>query len=1368
MANAMFDKIRSEIKSTQWLFNSDSVHGELASFFDSYFYDQGRSLTISQLEEIKTDVGLAFQGRTHYLNISNLMVSVHLWQGAGNKLECQLVFTLPKDKSGLNRWKFSDSFPLLPLQEHRNLLPKLKKGMRKIDSSFSQYFDEFKLLNAQWVVSSCAQEKSQFGISLKEGMNFIAELKPESLISQMQAMSPQLLKPLILFGHVDSPSPENFDYGNLNQEIISSKQYPWDDYNYPVNGIHLQLALPTNFKLGGVKLSETAIRFYCPLDPNASLFAPISALTANLALNDSLNIELIGILDSANDQLDIEARLEGVSLGNLADLSGISGKNGFLSDIPTSLADALSPLKKLELTNFGFTLDFSSGITIDSLRLGIGAPDLSWKIYQNKVVIENLGAQFCIDQPFSKQRISDIQLYAASNICGADLDISAMKKGSEFIFSADLSGSQIPIKQLMKRLSGNIPAPADMNVNRLKLICVPGKMLQVIGALAEQPEAWELNLGPQTLSISDLKFDFMLAQNQPFSGQFRGTLGIGDNINIQTQYNVPGAFSLRGTAERIEFQSMLKKMCGGQVNIPKELDFTLLNSEIVIKKGTTALEMQIASTIAGLGAMAFEVKKVNGKWGAAAGISLAGRLSDLPGLKALKKVEKIILMQNFVLVVSTFDGPQFRFPEGAVFSSSGPVSDISSANDRLPKTAGKMIAGVNAYGQWEIGKSGKQGKLLQKIMNLEPSVSITLQAANPPSKYTSIFTRVDAQLNGQFPLVANVGVMVNNGTPSFFADGQAEFKINRKKYTAAVSLSFVASGAYFSGSLLGTVNIQGVQLSNLSLMASMNWGGVPSLGFAATIDVQDVSSSLALFFDSNDPSKSIFAGSLSDTTLKQVSSLFVKPKSLPNGISKILDDIEIKGTGEFSMPLSAIKSLDELDHAKVAACFKQHGEITLPGSSDQLLLVVKHKGRSWSITNLKDRMKHYSIRKERNKLVVSMDAQVYCVPQSTRIGLLNFAEGFLLNGSLSVLGLESTTSIEIAKGKGLSIASKLNKNLVIFDPAFFELAASKALDQQFIAGVKNTTKSELKGFGPMLSIATFRQPQNPIKQFRNPHIFFSGRLSLMGTVGDCYVSLSDQGAMFSLTQEVSSGLSFPGIKGTSLQVTKIEGNFSGLKQLGATAISTTDVDLKLDFDDLGKMSIKTRASGSVSVSFNGRKAQAKFDGSFVYRRKKYAISASLNVKSKDLENLSNIVAKEIEKAFINVFADAEEWAKFAKSGVMEGVETAEQAAKVLQKSFHKTEKDTAKVLKAAGNSMTDIGDSLKTVYKLNDKAMNSALKDAGFAASTVKKFVDSSYKKTAKEVSKAAKSTEKSVNKATKSAKKKGKKAKKRVKKAFK
>jgi hypothetical protein len=226
----------------------------------------------------------------------------------------------------------------------------------------------------------------------------------------------------------------------------------------------------------------------------------------------------------------------------------------------------------------------------------------------------------------------------------------------------------------MKSFAPGLPAPADLAIDRLKLVVSPGRFCQFMGSLATEPNAWTLDLGTTTLTIKNVQFDLLIEQQQDgfvSSGGFGGELNIGENISISANYTIPGEFVIRGSVGRLRFASLLSGLTSKKVSLPKGLDFTLTDASVMIKKNASGLVFQLASNIEGFGYMAFEVKKTNGQWGAAAGISLEAELglSDIPCLKVLKPLDKVAIMQDFTLVVSSYDGPQFRFPDVAALEN---------------------------------------------------------------------------------------------------------------------------------------------------------------------------------------------------------------------------------------------------------------------------------------------------------------------------------------------------------------------------------------------------------------------------------------------------------------------------------------------------------------------------------------------------------------------------------------------------------------------------------------------------------------------------------------------------------------------------
>ena len=125
---------------------------------------------------------------------------------------------------------------------------------------------------------------------------------------------------------------------------------------------------------------------------------------------------------------------------------------------------------------------------------------------------------------------------------------------------------------------------------------------------------------------------------------------------------------------------------------------------------------------------------------------------------------------------------------------------------------------------------------------------------------------------------------------------------------------------------------------------------------------------------------------MSDLSLRDIAIIFASAKTIPDSIESVLAGIEIKGTGEFSIPADTADALNNLELSTIASAFLQHGNISLPATEDQLSVVVKKPGRLWGLTNMYDKMKHYTLAMKDGAISVTLDSQVYCVPNAARIG----------------------------------------------------------------------------------------------------------------------------------------------------------------------------------------------------------------------------------------------------------------------------------------------------------------------------------------------------------------------------------------------
>jgi hypothetical protein len=124
--------------------------------------------------------------------------------------------------------------------------------------------------------------------------------------------------------------------------------------------------------------------------------------------------------------------------------------------------------------------------------------------------------------------------------------------------------------------------------------------------------------------------------------------------------------------------------------------------------------------------------------------------------------------------------------------------------------------------------------------------------------------------------------------------------------------------------------------------------------------VKQFQSSVAVVFDSTNPSRSLVAGSLGDLTLKDVVDTLTGGAAR-SSIDGVLSSIAVRGTGAFSLPGSLAGDLDGLAFEKISGAFAGAGT-KIPASSSRLLLVVNRKGAAWHLTDLTT-MWHYRLEK---------------------------------------------------------------------------------------------------------------------------------------------------------------------------------------------------------------------------------------------------------------------------------------------------------------------------------------------------------------------------------------------------------------------
>src|SRR5207244_2921056 len=144
-----------------------------------------------------------------------------------------------------------------------------------------------------------------------------------------------------------------------------------------------------------------------------------------------------------------------------------------------------------------------------------------------------------------------------------------------------------------------------------------------------------------------------------------------------------------------------------------------------------------------------------------------------------------------------------------------------------------------------------------------------------------------------------------------FLSGTLTVKVLGSPQTFDVLGTFSPGGMMMAASMKGAtaLDFKVFKLSNVAVQIGVDWVGVPSLGLAGTIDVKSFESSLAVFFDSTDPAKSMVAGSLSPLTLKDVMDTMLGPL-LKTPLDDVLKTVSIQGTHTFTIPGTLAPDLD--------------------------------------------------------------------------------------------------------------------------------------------------------------------------------------------------------------------------------------------------------------------------------------------------------------------------------------------------------------------------------------------------------------------------------------------------------------------------
>lgn len=1087
-------------------------------------------------------------GRGSFLQVPDLPVTARFTLDADGSVRAQLKYQLRDSAPGPTAWTFSRSFPKLPATWNYAQGVILPEEDTAEQPAQKPYLEALDLFDTGYVASTHAGQDPETGVPLEAGVNFVSRMRPQGSVGVLEAMLGDG-KPLTVYGAIRLPKVTD------RTLPLTLWQRPWERPEAP--GIHLRAPLGIDFNVGGKLIfNQAALRIYSPPSTDwqeqNGTFTPKHGYAGRLSIpSANIDVDLSADLEWGLPRAFLYARCQGVTLGKLTQLADLAGTSAISSVLPEPLRAAADALNKLELLDVSLSVRRKvQTATVDGLTFTVGMPGLVWKVWEDAIVVRDISCRFEV-RGTAPQSTLAVTLMGTVEIEGVPLSVMA-RSANGFSLYAKLEGAQtIPLEKLMKTYAPGVPPPSDLTVKTLALMVAPGRSWSMSMQLAGSPKPWTVPLGKSDITINDVSLNLSQTKGASVTGAFSGTASFGKTLTLSVGYTIPGSFAIRGVFPKVNLTQLIEELCDQRATLPGGFDLVLENASVLIQKQNDAYTFRAATSVKDFGLFAVEVRKVSGgKWGFAAGMDMGSSgLSKLPGLGALKSIEDSFKLQKLMLVLASFEDATFAFPDMAQFNQ----PQLGSGKVAVPAQGSGVIPGLMVYAQWQLDDNSREQKLLKTLLGLGGTQSAAMAIGADPAKDFRLYVNQKTTIQKQ-PFQCSFGVQISSGKPSFFLTGSLVAKIQGQTQTFDVATAFVPGGAFLSATMKGATGVDcgPFTLSNLALQIGANWVGLPSLGIAASIDTKGFSSSVAVFFDSTDPSRSLVAGSISGLTAKDVVSAFAG--NLPSPLDEVLKTIAIQGTHQFALPGDVADSLDGLALDKVSTAFAG-AKVTIPSSTQQLALVAKTKGTSWHLTDL-TLMRHYELEKKDGQVQARISPQFYFAPQATSIGTIRFPQAFYLNAAITFAGFDAAATIDISPNKGISIDAQMDK-IVILDEKLFSISALQG------------------GGGPKISLSTFNQPDHAVKEFRPPHFYINGSTIILGVKRGIFASVTTRGIEFELTGQLVPGVKFD-----------LDARFgkSGIGANGTVKVGVGTIDLGA----LGKAKINTELEVEVDLDIDSR------------------------------------------------------------------------------------------------------------------------------------------------------------------------------------
>jgi hypothetical protein len=449
--------------------------------------------------------------------------------------------------------------------------------------------DQLYLFNAYYVVVSESQKtvvcKSQKEVELKNGINFVSNLRPKGILGIMENLF-QSKNALTIYGTIRKPLPTETPrhFALEYPESLKRFVYPWDiesDFQYGMHGIMLQIDLDLDY--------------------------------------------------SGVDEFFLIGYFEGVSVAHLAHLAGLTGSGESpLEQLPAEIKKLGDDLGKLELVSASIAVDYMDGIQVSYASFTIGIPDLNWHVWADHFEIDSINCAFDIYYPLNSkidpesinQREVKVTVYGKLEIENVPFSVYASNQDG-FTVYAEMDGKEkLPLKKTLATFAPGIPAPSELTIDIFRLSIAPHRAYSMALAMAKEPNQWKISVGPKGLAVEDVSIGFMYPQGGPAQGSVSGTICLGDFAKITITYDSPGDVIIRSLIPKSTLQQIVGTLSNQALAVPDDFNLTFTDSSIIIQKQLDSYMFQLATEIDKKGSIALQIQKIGDHWGVAFGLDM--------------------------------------------------------------------------------------------------------------------------------------------------------------------------------------------------------------------------------------------------------------------------------------------------------------------------------------------------------------------------------------------------------------------------------------------------------------------------------------------------------------------------------------------------------------------------------------------------------------------------------------------------------------------------------------------------------------------------------------------------------------------------